>query len=52
MISLIHANYSEWKLIKKNYVSANEDSGLCPSYNHICNALPAGYYSSPLKHIF
>lgn len=51
MISPIHANYSEWKLIKRNYVSANEDLGLCPSYNIICSALPAGYLSSPLKHL-
>lgn len=46
MISLIHANYSEWKLIKRNYVSANEDLGLCPSYNIICTVLAAGYFHS------
>jgi len=27
MISLIHANYTEWKLIRRNHSSANEDLG-------------------------
>lgn len=49
MISFIHANYSEWKLIKRNYVSVNEDLGLCPSYNIIFTALPASHFYSPLN---
>lgn len=48
LISLIRANYTEEKLIKRNYVSANEDLGLCPPYNVICMALPDGYVY-PLK---
>lgn len=43
MIRLSHDNYSKWKIIKKNYVSVNEDEGLRPSCDVFSNS-PAGSF--------